>query len=184
MFRTASLCALLICGLMFASATKVNDIAVEEWTEERVEAMMNAKAAAVDKTMTYEEVREEVDYMSHLYSKYVRDNNCGAIINLYDPAVMLIDHDAPIVNGIEAIQFVLAALEGVGSMNMTTLSVAPLGKDARFVFQHVLSKGFDREGNFMHEGHFFMIWKRHATGLRIHMEIYDMAAMTLSDKHY
>ncbi|XP_038066140.1 uncharacterized protein LOC119736187 [Patiria miniata] len=176
MFRAASLCVLLICGLMFASANK--GIAVEEWTEERVEAMMNAKAAAADDGMTYEAVREEVEYMSYLYSKYVRDNNCGAIINLYDPAVMLIDHDAPIVNGIEAIQFTLAALEGVGSMNMTTLSVAPLGKDARFVFQHVLAKGYNHEGNFIHEGETFLIWKRHATGLRIHMEIYDIASMT------
>ncbi|XP_022092946.1 uncharacterized protein LOC110980501 [Acanthaster planci] len=116
MFRIVCLCALFICGLVFASAQDnvvnkaENFVPVDEWTTERVEAMIKAKAEAEERGRTPEEVRAEVDYLFHLYAKHVRDGNCGAIINLYHPDITLIGYDGDFTKGLEVDQSTELAL--------------------------------------------------------------------------
>jgi len=183
MLRTFSLFALIVSGLVLVQAQDAdkaaNFVPVDEWNAERVEAMIQAKAEAEERGRTPEEVRAEVDYLFHLYQKHVRDGNCGAIINLYDPEITLVSYNGDFMKGLEAIQFTLAALEGIGSLNVTTLAMTPLGKEANFVFQYVHVTSNDQQGNLVYSGPSFLIWRRTKDGLKIFREIYDESAMTM-----
>ncbi|XP_022093104.1 uncharacterized protein LOC110980583 [Acanthaster planci] len=183
MFRTTSLCSLLIGGLaVFALAqdSEVNKadnvVPLDDWNVEPVEAVMKARAEAKERGRTAEEVRVEVDYLMQLYAKHVRDDNCGAVINLYHPEITLMSYSGEVMKGLEAVHFTLS---GVESMNVTTLAVTPLGEDANFVFHHSHTAASDGKGNPLYNGESFTIWKRTKDGHKIFMEIYDESALTM-----
>ena len=48
-----------------------------------------------------------------------------------------------------AVQYVMASMAEIVSLNASTASVSSLGKNARFVFQHVRVAYNDHEGNFL-----------------------------------
>jgi len=174
MFSTFSLCLVLVCSLgltlgqdeQTAAHKPGNVIPVEEWTEEHMDALHKTK-----KGRGIEEVTAEVESLTRSYVKYVKDNNCGAILNMFDPNYMTTDHKGPVIKGLEAVQYVMASMAEIVSLNASTASVSSLGKNARFVFQHVRVAYNDHEGNFLGNEECFVIWKRHHNGLKAYIEI-------------
>jgi len=184
MFSTFSLCLVLVCSLgltlgqdeQTAGRKPGNFIPLEEWEQGDIEALYYKKKS--DKGRSMNVVTGELDSLNRIYCQHVKENNCGALINMYDPNVMMVGYDGTIMKGVEAIQFTLSALENVAAMNITSLAVSPLGANARFVFQHVRGTASDREGNMLYTGESFLIWKRNHEGLRIYAEIYDLEEQT------